>query len=220
MRETLNPLPINTLITERRKALGLSRTDLIQRAGYSNIAKGLRRLDAICDGEFQVCRSLLHSLPSVLEVSPVVLARAVEDTKRQFQEAEEAAYRSSFVPHAVILTEREIPHPIFVAAILGVDRLLRLDFDLTKSPATFVDQALRGVGEKLARWAVGVVPAFGEPTGVIVSYSPDRAVQYDLSGNLVAQLDEAYTVGTSSFSLKGRAAHLTQGELAAVFGVP
>jgi hypothetical protein len=66
----------------------------------------------------------------------------MEDTKRQFQDTEEAAYRSSFVPHAIILTERKVPQPIFIAAVLGVDRLLRVDFDLTKDPATFVEQAL------------------------------------------------------------------------------
>jgi len=204
MSETQKPLPINTLITERMTTLGLSRTDLIQRAGYTNIAKGLRRLDELCDGDFGTSRGLLHILPSVLEISPDVVTKAVEATKRQFKDTEEAAYRSSFVPHAIILTERKVPQPIFIAAVLGGDRLLRVDFDLTKDPATFVEQALLGVGEKQRNGVCGQIPAFGKPTAIIVNYAPDRAVEFDLNGNQLRVLDRAYPLGAVSITIKGK----------------
>jgi hypothetical protein len=158
-----------------------------------------------------------------LELSPDVINHAVEESKRQLQEAEkaakeaeEAAWRSAFKPHAIILTERKIPQPIFVAAILGVDRLLRVDFDLTKKPESFKDQALQGIREKLAEWKSKSLPAFGRPTGVIINYSPDGAVQFDLEGRPHQVFDRAYRPGKASFSLKGRP--LTESELAAVFG--
>ncbi len=217
MSETQNPLPIAALILARSEELGLSRSELVKRSGYTNIAKGLRRLDELCDGEFRTSRGLLHALPSVLEISPDVVTKAVEATKRQFQDTGEAAYRSSFVAHAIILTERKVPHPIFVAAVLGVDRLLRVDFDLTKDPATFVEQALRGVREKLSKGRCGRIPAFGKPKSVIINYAPDHAIEFDLKGNQLRVLDRAYRLGAASFTIKGRS---RQGEISAVFGGP
>jgi hypothetical protein len=145
-------------------------------------------------------------------VSPDVVAKAVEDTKRQFQEAKEAAYRQSFVPHAIILTERKTPQPIFVAAIVGVD------FDLTAGPLTFVEQAVRGVRQKLANWKVGAIPTFGKAIGVVVNYSPDHAVEFDLTGKPLRVLDRAHRPGTAGFTLKGRASPLSRGEMGALFG--
>lgn len=189
MSETQNTLPITALIISRSNELGLSRTDLVRHAGYTNITKGLRRLEQLCEGEFRGTRGLIQALPSILEVSPDIVAKAVEDTQRHFRETEEAAWRAAFVPHAIILTERKRPEPIFLAAVIGVDRLIRVDFDLVANPATFVDQALNGVQEKLARWKSGGLPAFGRPTGVVVNYSPNHAVEFDLKGNPLRVLD-------------------------------
>jgi hypothetical protein len=103
---------------------------------------------------------------------------------------------------------------------VGVDQLLRVDFDLTKEPTTFVEQALRGAREKIGKGSCGRIPAFGKPTGVVVNYSPDHAVEFDLKGNPLRVLELAHRPGTASFSPKGRASPLTQGEMAAVFGDP
>ncbi len=80
-------LPITALILSRSRELGLSRADLARRAGYTNISKGLRRLEQLCVGEFRSTRAIIQALPSVLHVSPDEVKRAVEDTQRQFREA-------------------------------------------------------------------------------------------------------------------------------------
>ena len=49
-----------------------------------------------------------------------------------------------FQPHAVILTERTGPQPIFVAAIIGVERLLRVDFDLDGERESYIKSFGRG----------------------------------------------------------------------------
>ena len=41
------PLAIESLIAGRSRVLNLSRPDLMRRASYKNIAKGLRRLDEL-----------------------------------------------------------------------------------------------------------------------------------------------------------------------------
>jgi hypothetical protein len=103
----------------------------------------------------------------------------------------------AFRPHAIILTEKTVPQPIFVAAIIGAERLLRIDFDLALGPGSYANQALAGVRRKLAefRSKSGEMPdtllAFGRPVGVVVNYMPDRAVRFDLDGKPLVTLPRA-----------------------------
>ena len=57
-----------------------------------------------------------------------------------------------FQLHAVILTEMSVPQPIFVAAIIDVERLLRVDFDLDGERKSYVKKSLEGVQRRLAKW--------------------------------------------------------------------
>ena len=155
----------------------------------------------------------MDKLPAALEVPVDVIKRAVEDTQRYIREAEEAAWRAAFRPHAIILTERERPQPIFVAALIGVDVLLRLDFDLSSGPATFLDQSLDALRQRLARWH-GCLPAFGRATGLIINYSPDHAIRFDLEGNALEHFDRAHRLGIAQFAIGGRV--VSPGELFSV----
>jgi hypothetical protein len=98
-----------------------------------------------------------------------------------------------FRPHAIIATERSVPSPIFVAALIGVEKILRIDFDTSLPEATYVHQALAQIPEQTI--------AFGRPTGVIVNYSADRAVRYDLKGDPIEILTEAIQCGKASFTI-------------------
>ena len=180
--------------------LGLSQPELTRRYGYKNISKGLRRLDQLYWGDFKSSAGLIAKLPAPLDVPVDVIKKTVEETQRFLHESEEAAWRAAFRPHAVILTERERPQPLFVAALIGVDVLLRIDFDLTADPMTFQNQALDGLRDKLARWH-GCLPAFGRAIGLIINYSPDRAIRFDLEGNAVEHFDRAYRLGFAQFSI-------------------
>jgi hypothetical protein len=83
---------------------------------------------------------------------------------------EELEWRAAFRPHAIIATERSIPSPIFVAALIGVERILRINFDTSLPEETFVRQVL-------AKTPAHTI-AFGRPIGVMINFSPDRAVRY------------------------------------------
>ena len=102
---------------------------------------------------------------------------------------------AAFIPHAVIVTERSVPQPMFVAAMIGVERLLRVDLDAAAPPLTFAGQALRAVRRRLAEWRSDQLPAFGRPIGVVVNYGPDRAVAFDMDGAPRAVLAIAKQVG-------------------------
>ena len=91
-------------------------------------------------------------------------------SKREVREDEGSCL--GFRPHAIIATDRSIPSPIFVAALIGVEKILRIDFDTSVPEETYVHQALAQIPEQTI--------AFGRPIGVTVNYAPDRAVRYDL----------------------------------------
>jgi hypothetical protein len=79
-----------------------------------------------------------------------------------------------------------------------------------------VKQALDGIRARLAQWnSTDHLPAFGRPIAVVVNYSPDRAIQFDLKGNPMLVFDRANRPGDVRFSIGRRA--VTEGELAAVF---
>ena len=99
----------------------------------------------------------------------------------------------AFRPHAIILTERSVPSQIWVAAIIGVEKMLRLDFDLSQAPSTYLRQAL----EKMPT----ITPAFGRPIGVAINYTPDHAIKYDLEGRILETLSHAIPVGHASLSI-------------------
>ena len=93
----------------------------------------------------------------------------------------------AFRPHAIIATDRSVPSPIFVAALIGVERILRIELDTSLPEQTYVHQALAKLPEQTI--------AFGRPIGVTVNYAPDRAVRYDLKGDPIETLTEQSNVG-------------------------
>ncbi len=203
-------LPIETLIRERAAELGLGPTELVRRAGYKNVSKGLRRLSELYEGEFEASRGLIAGLPHVLGQSADDVQKAVQASRRQIAEAEEARWRAAFVPHAVILTERSRPQGLFIAVMIGISELKRVDFTPGSSPVTYVQQALDGVQQKLKRWCRDQLPCFGKPVGIIVNYTPDWAVRFDLKGQAVDSFDLAYRLGEATLSIGGRALSRTE----------
>ena len=62
-------LAIAALIRSRMAELGLSRGELAKQLGYKNIAKGIRRIDILCDGDLEGTKQFLDVLPQALETS-------------------------------------------------------------------------------------------------------------------------------------------------------
>jgi hypothetical protein len=189
----------------------------MRRVNYKNITKGLRRLDKLLAGDLDKTRDLIHALPAALDVPPEVVEHAIEDTRHQIaaaqeaaRHAREAAWRAAFRPHAIILTEQTVPQPIFAVAIIGAERLLRIDFDSGLGPGSYTNQALAGVRRKLAEFSsesgkiADTLPAFGRPVGVIVNYTPDRAVRFDLDGKPLVIFPRAHRTADAYIMLCGR----------------
>ncbi len=191
-------LAIETLITERCKARGLSRPDLVRCAGFKNVAKGLRRLDALCAGEMKATESLIAGLPAALELPPEVITDTIRETQQQLDEAtriaeeeRDAAWRLAFRPCAYLLgtTDRPTCAIIIYGISGGAERWLKIPLDLSQPPVTFAQQAHAVVRR------TSTVPFFGPTTGFIVNYTPECAVRFDLSGDPVETFDHAYRPG-------------------------
>jgi hypothetical protein len=64
---------------------------------------------------------------------------------------------------------------------MGVNRILRVDFDSTGDPESYVGKALEGVRQRLVEFK-GLLPAFGGATGFILNYTSDFAIKFSLHG--------------------------------------
>ena len=132
----------------------------------------------------------------------------IELAEKRESEARDKIWRENFRPHAIILTERTMPSPIFVAAIIGVEKLLRIDLDPTQGPVSFVRRVLDRLPE-------GVI-AFGKTVGFVINYSPDQAVRFDRNGQPIEILDKAVRPGSATLRLGRRP--VTAEALQLVFG--
>jgi hypothetical protein len=197
--DTAHPgiLPIEALILNRCKLLALSRSDLVRRAGFKNVAKGLRRLEELFAGELMTTASLVAGLPLALELPTDVVADTMRQTVQQIEEAtrlaeEElaAAWRASFQPSAYLLGTEMRPSQITLYGMTGgSERWFKIPLDLTQPAATFAGQALAVARE------TPVTQFFGATTGFVVNYSPDCAVQFDLNGHPVETFRHACRPG-------------------------
>ena len=176
--------------------LGITRSELVQNMGYSNTAKGCRRIDQLCAGDVGLVKNLRLMLAQGLAVNVEIIDQVIAFTRTEQVAAEDAAYRKVFQPHAIILTERSVPSPIFVYAMAGGSKLLIINFQEDSSPQTYAEQAREALPQS--------VPAFGNTTGYVVNYRPDYAVQFDKEGKSVAEFDRAHRVGEASVIIGGK----------------
>ncbi|GEP07494.1 hypothetical protein [Methylobacterium oxalidis] len=216
------PTPLADLIRTRMQELGLTEEALGRRLGYTNPAKAAGRVHALTNGLPLSAKSrfALWRLPEALEVSPALVLQAVADAEQLFadceretaeerrlaQEAEEAAWRASFEPHAVIQTEHTVPTQItFCGLTGGARRWLMISFDLSRPPVTYVRQAVDALPEKTMACSGGgrAVMFFGRALGLIINYTPDSALRCDLEGNPLEVLDRAYRPGEVKLSFGG-----------------
>ena len=202
--------PIKTLIENRSRDLGLSRQDIVQRAGYHNLAKGCRRLDELLTGDVHAARGLIDRLPAALDVPAATVTEAIAETARQQREAEDAAYRAAFKPKGFIITQHTVPPSITMAAFVGADQSLWVDFEPGSTSISFLKQALRAAKQR------SPIPFFGNAIGVIINYSPNEALRFDMQGIPVEILPTAHQGETLSVLLGGKP--VSAKTIAAIFG--
>jgi hypothetical protein len=110
--------------------LGIRRSDLVRRLHYLDIGSGHKALsEVLLTGV--ASRHVEKHLAEALEVDDALVTSVIGATTRQKRDEaggrrveSERAYCNSFRPHVQVQTERAVPSPIFVAALLVVLRRL------------------------------------------------------------------------------------------------
>jgi hypothetical protein len=198
----------------RAQALGLSRTDLVRRFGYTDLNSGHRALrEFILTG---ITPSFIEKkLAHALEVDQDLLDAVLIATARQLRDkagarilAREDAYQAAFRPHLQIQTERSIPSPIFIAALMTTKRLrlVAVPDDTFSAGEAERDRTIKMTIISHYREQQGHVSAFGAITGYVLVLLPgyagtDFGLPYDCQGHpagpmrTVKRLPEA-TLGT------------------------
>jgi hypothetical protein len=187
---------LNELIISRIKDLGLSRRDFICRLGYQNIPKGERRLRSLEAGDLSLAKKMKVAIASASQVPVGAVEEAISAEWDARRRRDDEAYRATFRPHAVLRTTQSIPSPITIAGLINAEKGL-----FVSVPEDIAaDQYAGFVAESLPEG----VPCYGRVTGFVLNYSPDHAVEFDLTGNPIREFDRAVRVGQSSARLGGR----------------
>ena len=103
MQPSINHQTMRELVDARMREKGIKRSQLIQTMGYSNIAKGLKRLDLYLSTLHAPSEQFVDSMLSALDISGVQFMNASNATTRQMRAAAEKQRQSHFTPHIQLL---------------------------------------------------------------------------------------------------------------------
>jgi hypothetical protein len=193
--------PIGRFVLDRANALGLTRRQLVERLGFADrLAKGHRVLSEIL--LTGTVPPYVTALADALEIDQSLLNAVLSATARQ-QEAEwmaqlvarESNHRDRFRPHLQVRTERRMPSPIFVAALLGTERLLTvyLPEDINSAEENERHEIVRGSIQKHYQESDGHVLAFGRVVGYnFIRFAgfgaDDFGIEYDVNGSRIGDI--------------------------------
>jgi len=212
---------IGRFILDRARALGLSRTELVRRLGYRRIGRGHRALaELLATGMVppQIAKHLADALQvdeAIVDAVTAATARQQQDEASQGTLARETAYRTAFQPHLRCETERAIPEPLFVAALLTSARL-RL---VPVFPETWQvsgderDRRLKRAIQDHYREHAGRVTAFGAILGytavVMPGYLLDFGIPYGVDGDPTGPMQPVERLGEGILGTKRGDSRLT-----------
>ena len=212
---------VGRLVLERAGALGLSRLALVRRLGYRDVNAGHRALvELLMTGT--VPPFIASRLADALEIEPDLLDEVFLATARQQQDEvraqilrSERAYRDRFRPHLRTETERQVPSPIFIAALCTTARLRVVptpDGTWSATPEDR-DHLLKQNIRDHFRAVRGWVPAFGRIIGytavVLPGYGSDFGCEYDIAGNSMGRIRQVERLGEAVLGTKHGDTRLT-----------
>jgi hypothetical protein len=224
--------PIGRFILERARALGMSRNDLVRRLGDRDIDSGHEALAAaLLNGS--VAPQMANHLADALEANDALVGFIIGATMRQkrdearldrtlwnLQDAtwgkkhrlrveSERAYVAAFRPHLQVQTERVVPSPIFVAALLTVVRLriVRLPDEALTANDEARDCIIKTIIIDHWRENGGRVPAFGGIMGyvlvLVAGYGGfDFGLPYSVTGDRAGAMQKIERLGEASLGTR------------------
>ena len=170
------------LINTRMVDLGISRTELVERMVFANLAKGLRRLDCyLATGENG--SHLLYGLPKVLSLSTDQIETAAAETRQQNAEADEEAARDRFRPHILALTQG-VRYPFFVQSVAWHQKVMPLPKEIAPLSSSKQVRQVAGIIRQHFREHEGMLGVWGKITGYRLQRTYDHAVLLNVDGTV------------------------------------
>jgi hypothetical protein len=218
----------------------MSRNDLVRRLGYGDIGSGHEALNAVMLSGLVVAPHVANHLAAALEVDDAVVASVIGATmrqkrdearlvrtiwkltdtirgkKRRLRVEHERAYLAFFRPHLQVQTERAVPSPIFVAALLTVTRLRIIH--LPVEGLTVNDQARDRIIKPIIidHWREndGRVPAFGGIMGyvlvLVAGYGGfDFGLPFSITGDRAGAMQKVERLGEATLGTRRGDTRLT-----------
>ena len=205
---------IQKFVLQKIKEKGLTSATFVQSMCYKNVSKGCRHLDEFindnqCKPQFLIMMKKAINADAEFEQSMFETEKELRAERERRRDIE----RKNFIPFLFVQTERNLPSPIFACAILGADRMKKIELhvDFTKMSEAEQDEIRRErIAESMAK-REGSIPTFGH----IVCFTQkldyddvenEREV-YDLNGNLVPDPEEQWrrvNIGRATLSVRGR----------------
>jgi len=206
---------IQEYVIRTMREKGLKRSEVVKRLGYTNVAKGCRRLDQLLQ-DLEYNRTIMNNLHAALGVPKHRVQEKLEETARELEQErlqEEERERRVFVPYLFCQTERRIPSPIFVCAILNAERMkfMYLPPDYNQRSASQQEEIRRALIAIRLGKNDGKIPSFGKITCFTLRREYDDREEerevYDLEGNLMPRPPEGakkITRGKATLTVKGK----------------
>lgn len=184
------------------KKKSISKAQLVSKLGYRNIGKGLRRFDGFLAGS-EYNPMIINNLHKALDLPEekilrklaktrkvITREREIEKLKRQRLELKQ------FVPFLICRTERRIPSPIFVCAMLRSDRMkyVYLPKDITSMTPDERDRICCELIKQKMIKTEGKIPAFGFITHFVLKLSyfdnENERMVYAIDGSPLPDADD------------------------------
>ncbi len=168
--------PIEELIQNRMKELGLTRSEVARRVGYKNLSKGVRKLQeymvdgvpsGLYDNDFwqaiEVDRNLYQD---TLQRTWDLMEQEEQEHARRLEEL----MQKNYTPHLYVVTERWRPSNLTICAFLGLHR-----YKKEPLPQNFNSLTEKGRGEAIQQ-AIrsslshyhGTIPLYGNIRGFLL----------------------------------------------------
>jgi len=108
--------PLDVVIRGELLNLGITKKQLVGKLGYSNVNKGIRKLNHFIEtGEYKN-KEFVENLMEILRVSPTVLKNATDSVKQKLLEERERLEEENFKPHIEVKFD-SVPRPILILGL-------------------------------------------------------------------------------------------------------
>jgi hypothetical protein len=198
-------LPLGRYIQCKIEERGMTKTEVIDRCGWQNAKKGLRRLDKMIRGTV-LNMNLLTKLVGILDLDKDEVNRHLRLTSailRMGQEKDERSKRVNWVPFVHVLAELSRPTSITIVAFCGGDpsRYVEVPTPVTLLP---YEQQIAEVGKLLREHHVdhkGRTHFFGKIVGFVYHFTYDYGIEFSVAGEVVGKRTTPFTPPRTTLSV-------------------